>query len=271
MTGVRSRRNPDQILNDSLRNIQSLRHDRCRAGLSPHAPYSTTPRLLRRSAAAARKLDLLVATHVAESATEVEMFQHGRGEMFEWLERNERDMSDCNGVSPVQHLARQRLLGSHLLAVHLNYLAPGDARLLAKKNVSVVHCPRSHNYFKHQPFPYRPLANAGVNICLGTDSLATVRLPRRGQPELNLFREMQAFANQHLTVPEHKIVRLATLNAARALGMAGQIGELNRNAFADLIALPFTRKRSEIHEAVIYFSGHLTASMIGGEWTIAPN
>ena len=255
MTGVRSRRNPDQILNDSLRNIQSLRHDRCLAGLSPHAPYSTTPRLLRRSAAAARKLDLLVATHVAESATEVEMFQHRRGEMFEWLERNERDMSDCNGVSPVQHLARQRLLGSHLLAVHLNYLAPGDARLLAKKNVSVVHCPRSHDYFKHQQFPYRPLANAGVNVCLGTDSLATVRIPRRGQPELNLFREMQAFANQHLTVPEHKIVRLATLNAARALGMAGQIGELNRNAFADLIALPFTRKRSEIHEAVIYFSG----------------
>jgi len=271
MTGVRSRRNPDHILNDALRKVQSLRHDRCTAGLSPHAPYSTTPRLLRRSAAAARKRKLLVATHVAESATEVEMFQHGRGEMFEWLERNERDMSDCAGLSPVQHLARQRLLGPHLLAVHLNYLAPGDARLLAQKHVSVVHCPRSHDYFKHQPFPYRALANAGVNLCLGTDSLATVRTTRRSQPELNLFREMQAFANQHLTVPDHKIVRMATLNGARALGLSGQIGELNRNAFADLIALPFTRKRSEIHEAVIYFSGDLTASMIGGEWAIAPH
>jgi len=270
MTGVRSRRNPDQILNDSLRKIQSLKHNHCRAGLSPHAPYSTTTRLLRRSAAAARKHDLLIATHVAESATEVEMFQHGRGEMFAWLDRNERDMSDCGNVSPVQHLAQQRLLGPHLLGIHLNYLAPGDARLLAQKKVSVVHCPRSHDYFKHQAFPYRTLANAGVNICLGTDSLATVRLPRRGQPELNLFREMQAFANQHLTVPEHKIVRLATLNSARALGMAGQIGELNRNAFADLIALPFTRRRSEIHEAIIYFAGKLNASMIAGEWAITP-
>lgn len=270
MTGVRSRRNPDHILNETLRTVQSLRHGRCTAGLSPHAPYSTTPRLLRRSAAAARKRKLLVATHAAESATEFQMFQHGRGEMFEWLQRNQRDMSDCNGVSPVQHLARQRLLGPHLLAIHLNYLAPGDARLLAQKNVSVVHCPRSHDYFKHEPFPCRALANAGVNLCLGTDSLATVRTTRRARPELNLFREMQTFAHQHLSVPDHKIVRMATLNGARALGLAGQIGELNRNAFADLIALPFTRRRSEIYEAIIHFSGEVTASMIAGGWAIAP-
>ena len=270
MTGVRSRRNPDHILNDALRTIHSLRHPRCTAGLSPHAPYSTTARLLRRSAAAARKRKLRVATHIAESATEFEMFQRGCGEMHEWLQRNERDMSDCNGASPVQHLARQRLLGPHLLAIHLNYLAPGDARLLAQKNVSVVHCPRSHDYFKHEAFPYRALANAGVNICFGTDSLATVRTARRVQPELNLFREMQAFATQHLTVPDHKIIRMATTNGARALGQSGQIGELNQNALADVIALPFSGKRSQVHDAIIYFSGNVTASLIGGEWAIAP-
>ncbi len=271
MTGVRSRRNPDHILHESLRTVQSLRHGRGKAGLSPHAPYSTTPRLLRRSAAAARKRKVIVATHVAESAAEAEMFQHGSGEMFEWLQRNERDMSDCHGVSPVQHLARQRLLGSHLLAIHVNHLTPGDARLLARKKVNVVHCPRSHDYFQHAPFPYRALANAGVNICLGTDSLATVRTTRRVPPELNLFREMQAFAHEHLNVPDHKIVRMATVNGARALGQAGQLGELNRNAFADLIAIPFTRRRSEISEAIINFSGDVTASMIGGNWAIAPN
>lgn len=270
MTGVRSRRNPEHILNDALRTIQSLRHQRCTAGLSPHAPYSTTPRLLRRSAAAARKRKLCVATHVSESATEFEMFQRGGGEMHEWLQRNERDMSDCNGVSPVQHLARHRLLGPHLLAIHLNYLAPGDARLLAQKNASVVHCPRSHDYFKHAAFPYRALANAGVNICFGTDSLATVRTTRRIKPELNLFREMQAFATQHLTVPDHKIIRMATLNGAHALGQTGLIGELNRNAWGDVIALPFTGKRSTIHESIIYFSGNVIANMIGGAWAIPP-
>lgn len=270
MTGVHSRRNPDRILDETLRTIQSLRHERSRAGLSPHAPYSTTGRLLRRSAAAARKRKLCVTTHITESATEFEMFKHASGEMFAWLQRNERDMSDCGRGSPIQHLARQRLLGPHLLAVHVNYLASGDARLLAEKKVSVVHCPRSHDFFGHDDFPFRKLASAGVNICLGTDSLATVRITRRNKPELNLFREMQAFANHHLTVPEHKIVKMATMNAARALGLAGQIGEINIGAYADLIALRHTGRRSQIHEAVVHHTGNVTASMIGGEWAIAP-
>lgn len=271
MTGVRSRRNPDAILGDALRTITAHRHERCSPGLSPHAPYSTTPRLLRRCAAAARKRKLRIATHVAESATEFEMFQKAAGELFEWLSRNERDMSDCGEISPVQHLARQRLLGPHLLAVHVNYLASGDARLLARKKTSVVHCPRSHDYFRHSRFPYRKLATAGVNVCLGTDSLATMRLNRRSKPELNLFLEMQAFANQNPTVPTHKVVQMATQNGARALGLAGQLGELNRRAGADLIAVPFTGKRSEIHDALINFTGDVTASMIGGQWAVPPH
>ena len=81
------------------------------------------------------------------------MFMHGRGKMFDWLRRNGRDMSDCGLGSPVQHLERHGLLAKNLMAVHVNYLAPGDDTLLAKRKVSVVHCPRSHAYFKHQPFP----------------------------------------------------------------------------------------------------------------------
>ena len=103
-------------------------------------------------------------------------------------------MSDCGGVSPVRHLDRQRVLGAHLLAVHVNHLARGDAALLARQKVSVVHCPRSHDYFKHQEFPFRTLTQAGVNVCLGTDSLATVRKHPKHKLELSLFDEMRAFA-----------------------------------------------------------------------------
>ena len=175
MTGVKSRRKPEHILRDALDVISDLRSNRNSSGLSPHAPYSTTPALLRRSAVAARKNNLLVATHIAESATEFEMFKHARGEMFDWLKRNNRDMSDCGGVSPVQLLARHQSLTSRLLAIHVNQLARGDAALLAKSGASVVHCPRSHDFFSHAPFPFKTLLRAGVNICLGTDSLATVR------------------------------------------------------------------------------------------------
>jgi cytosine/adenosine deaminase-related metal-dependent hydrolase len=238
--------------------------------LSPHAPYSTPARLLRLTAAAARQRKLPVATHVAESETEFEMFRQARGEMFDWLKRNERDMNDCGGVSPVQHLARQRALGPHLLAVHVNHLARGDAALLAKQDVSVAHCPRSHEYFKHHEFPFRALTKAGVNVCLGTDSLATVRKHPPHQLELSLFHEMRTFASAQPHVSPATILQLVTLHGARALGLHGKIGELKRHAFADLIALPYSGKPSEACEAVVQHTGKVAASMIAGRWALAP-
>jgi cytosine/adenosine deaminase-related metal-dependent hydrolase len=270
MTGIRGRRHPDAILGEAAEKIDSLPRGRCSAGLSPHAPYSTLPRLLKRSGTAARRRRWRVATHVAESAAEFEMFHGARGEMFEWLERSKRDMSDCGGISPVQHLARTGLLGPNLLATHVNYLADGDAQLLARGKVSVVHCPRSHDYFDHEPFPRRTLAKAGVNICLGTDSLATVRKFPRRNLELNMFHEMRSFAASNPGVSPERIVRMATINGAQALGLRGTVGELGKNAFADLIALPFTGRAGESYEAVLQHTGTVAASMVDGTWAVSP-
>lgn len=270
MTGVKSRRDPELILREALARVDSLAHPRCSAALSPHAPYSTPPGLLRRTAAAARRRRFRVTTHVAESATEFEMFTRGHGEMFDWLQRNERNMADCGGVSPVQHLARQRALGPHLLAIHVNHLAAGDSRLLARSRTHVVHCPRSHDYFGHAPFPFTRLQRAGVNVCLGTDSLATVRKHPKRELRLDLFLEMRAFAAKHPEVPPPRILEMVTLNPARALGGLGEIGELTRHAQADLIALSFAGNLAEVEAAVVNHSGDVSASMIGGEWTLAP-
>ncbi len=268
MTGIRSRRDPEAILAEAVEKIVSLPNGRCAAGLSPHAGYSTTPLLMRRTASVARKRRWRVVTHVAESATEYEMFRHGRGEMFDWLRRSQRDMTDCDGASPVQHLARTGLLGRNLLATHVNYLAPGDVELLAERRVSVVHCPRSHDYFRHQSFPRRALAKAGVNLCLGTDSLATVRQRRHQPAELNLFEEMRAFAAGNPGVRPEQIVKMATIQGAQALGLEGKVGELRRNAFADLIALPFAGRTLECFSAVLHHAGPVAASMIDGHWAV---
>ncbi|MGD0351461.1 MAG: amidohydrolase family protein [Verrucomicrobiota bacterium] len=271
MTGIRARREPRAVLREAVEKIESLGHPRCRASLSPHAPYSTMPELLRLSAREARKNRWRITTHVAESAQEQEMFVHARGAMYHWLERNERDMSDCGLGSPVEHLARNRMLGANLLAVHANYLGRRDAVLLAERKVSVVHCPRSHFYFKHRPFPLGKLLKAGVNVCLGTDSLATVYKTPREKPELNLFGEMRALARAHPKLQPKKILQMATVNGAKALGLTGRIGELSKNAFADLIAIPFAGKRAEAFEAAVNFTGHVRASMIGGQWAIMPD
>jgi cytosine/adenosine deaminase-related metal-dependent hydrolase len=170
----------------------------------------------------------------------------------------------------VAHLARHRLLGANVLAIHVNCLARGDAMLLAKNKTSVVHCPRSHDYFRHPPFQRGRLAAAGVNVCLGTDSLATVRVTGRARPVLDMFAEMRAVANRHKDVSAEEILKMATINGAWAMGLAGKIGELAPGASADVIALPFAGKISDLPKAILAHTGGVCASLIEGRWAIPP-
>ncbi len=269
MTGIRAKRLPKDILRETMEQIEPLRHARNRAMLSPHAPYSTLPELLQLTARAAKRKKWLVSIHVAESIQEFEMFRSARGGMFQWMARNERDNRDCGLGSPVAHLARNRLLGENVLAIHVNCLARGDATLLAKNQTSVVHCPRSHEYFRHPTFERARLAKAGVNLCLGTDSLATTLKSGRKLPELDMFAEMQTLAKNDRDVSPAEILRMATVNGARALGLAGKAGELVPNAQADIIAVPASGK-AELWESVIAHTGPVSASLIDGRWAIPP-
>jgi cytosine/adenosine deaminase-related metal-dependent hydrolase len=270
MTGVRSRREPALVLQETVDKAASLPAGRGGAGLSPHAPYSTTAELLRRSAEAARARNWRLTIHVAESRDEFEMFTRGSGPMYDWLKRNQRDMSDCGRGSPVQHLAACGVLGENLIAVHANYLAPGDAELLARHGVSVVHCPRSHAFFKHEPFPWAELRRAGVNLCLGTDSLATVSSAAQQTLELSLFAEMRALAAAAPGLPEEAILRMATANGARALGLAEQLGAIAPGLAADFILIPFAGPPADVYDAAIHHQGPVTATMIGGQWASVP-
>ncbi|HXP60040.1 MAG TPA: amidohydrolase family protein [Dongiaceae bacterium] len=269
MIGI-GRRPAPAILEETVARMATLRGGPWRPGLSPHAPYSTIPDLLRLSAAAARRRRWRITTHVAESALEFDMFTRRRGEMFDWLRRNARDMSDCGHGSPVQHLQRCGMLHPNLLVVHANYLAPQDAALLGRAGVSVAHCPRSHFYFRHQPFPLRALRRKQVNVCLGTDSLASVCKSPRQALELNMFEEMRTLAERPAAPRPREILRMATLNGARALGLEGQVGEIAPHALADLIALPFSGRLAGVYDAILEHRGPVAASMIGGRWAIEP-
>jgi aminodeoxyfutalosine deaminase len=270
MTGVRSQRNAREILRETVEKIESFSHERSRASLSPHAPYSTSFELLQLSAKIARQKNLRLTTHVAESAEEFEMFALARGKMFDWMKRNQRDNSDCGIGSPVQHLERAGILNANFLAVHANYLAENDFALLGKRKASVVHCPRSHAYFRHEPFPLEKLSKAKVNICLGTDSLSTVNKNGKQKIELSMFEEMRVFARANPKISAGQILQMATLNGARALGLTGQAGELSGNAFADLIAIPFNGKVADICEAILHHASTISAGMVDGKWAIAP-
>lgn len=265
MTGVRSRLPGQKILDDAIARLQGLPRERGGVGLSPHAPYSTQPDLLAACAKASKADGWRVTTHVAESHAEFDMFMFRRGPMFDWL-NGQRNMSDCGMGSPIQHLAAHGLLSANLLAVHVNYLWNNDLHLLASRDVSVAHCPRSHTFFRHQRFPLGELTELGVNVCVGTDSLASVLVGREGPPVLSMQTELREMLKKDPGLPPRELLRYATQNPARALGLKGVIGELWTGAVADLAVIPGIVRPAEAEAAVIQHRGPVAATMIGGKW-----
>ncbi|MBM3901258.1 MAG: amidohydrolase family protein [Verrucomicrobia bacterium] len=269
MTGVRSGLDPASILDRALAALRNLEPGRAGLGLSPHAPYSTLPALIEGTARQARAAGIRTTTHVAESHAESEMFLYRRGPMFSWLEP-QRPMDDCGIGSPVQHLERHGLLGPDHIAVHANYLWDGDVERLARSGTHVVHCPTSHDYFGHQRFPLEPLRSAGVNLTLGTDSLASTRVIPGRRVTLSLLAEVREFLSKNSLVSPLEALAWITVHGARALGVDGRLGELSPGALADLIAIPHSGAVEDAVEAVVNHGGCVSASLIDGEWAIAP-
>ncbi|MBA4148797.1 MAG: amidohydrolase family protein [Verrucomicrobia bacterium] len=264
MTGVKSDRPACQILNEALQKLETLQvTGKNGAGLSPHALYSTKPDLLKVSAEAAAKRNLPTTMHVAESSEEFEMYSSRCGALFDWL-KTQRDMADCGNVTPIQQLVNSGLMDSQFLAVHVNYLGDGDAQLVAEKNCSVVHCPSSHAYFQHAPFPFEELTKAGVNVCLGTDSLASCKPVNGQKAELNMFLEMQRFAEKFPDASPDQIIRMATVNAAQALQKCGLIGEIAPEACADFVALPLSSSSTDVATAILNHRGSVSETWVAG-------
>ncbi len=270
MTGVKSGRKPRDIVRDALAKISLLCSDRCSAGLSPHALYSTTPELIQHSAQVGKRKKLRLTTHVAESDEEFEMYVSRNGPLFKWL-KPQRDMSDCGVKTPIEQLNHLGAFSENFLAVHVNYLGPNDAAILGKSGVSVVHCPRSHAYFKHRKFPLRQLLSAGVNVCLGTDSLVSVQKKRGRALALDMFAEMASLADAAPELSAEEIVRLATINGAKALGAEQTLGQLVERGLADLIAIPYRGSSTRTYDAIVSNTDGVAASMIDGQWAISPD
>lgn len=265
MTGVLSGMPPEQILEDCLKIIRAAAPDKGTYGLSPHAPYSTSLELLRTVAGHLKNHPAPVCMHIAESREEWEMFRFQRGELYDWL-AGRRDMSDLTGQSPVQHAYRAGLLNENLIAVHANCLDKADIELLAKNRVSVAHCPRSHASFQHAPFRWPELKRAGINVCLGTDSLASPPLPGGDEAALNMFEEMRLFSKNHPECSSSEILAMATVHGARALRLEGKVGEFRPDAWADGIVIPFDGRAEAAEDHVVHYRDPIPQVMVDGEW-----
>jgi aminodeoxyfutalosine deaminase len=215
-------------------------------GLAPHALFTASSDLFRACEDISRGDNILLTTHLAESREEMEMFRDASGPLYDFIKSIGRPMDDCGNETPLGLFVGApggRALPQWIVA-HLNELTETDFHLLeqSKSKFHVVHCPRSHNYFGHSPFAFDRLRSLGFNICLGTDSLAS-------NESLSLFAEMRAFRKEFPSVSGGEILKLATVNPARALRQENECGKICRGAHADLVAVP--SHGSDLFEEII--------------------
>jgi cytosine/adenosine deaminase-related metal-dependent hydrolase len=211
-------------------------------GLAPHALFTASKDLFRRCEQIAQNENILLTTHLAESREEMEMFRDASGPLYDFMKSIGRPIDDCGNGTPLGLFIGApgprtggrvgRALPDWIVA-HLNELSEEDFDLLETSNSKfhVVHCPRSHKYFGHSPFGFRRLRSLGFNICLGTDSLAS-------NESLSLFAEMRAFQKEFPSVSAEEILKLVTINPARALRQEKELGKICRGTHADLVAVP---------------------------------
>ncbi|HEX2110069.1 MAG TPA: amidohydrolase family protein [Gaiellaceae bacterium] len=247
---------------DELRaRVDAVLSERVRLGVSPHAPYSVGVDVYRQAYA----LGLPVATHVAESADELDYLARGEGPIAA--------VSDVvpPGTTPVRHLAAQGLLERRVVAAHCVKVDEEEIELLARHDVAVAHCPRSNALLGCGIAPVAELRAAGIRVGLGTDSPAST-------PSFDMFEEMRtaiyaarARGERPDALRAEDALELATLGAAGALGLADEVGSLAPGKRADLAVVSLSGSPYlpwEDPAAAIVFGGspeRVQLTLVGGE------
>ena len=206
---------------------------------TPHASYSLSPKIFY----AVTQQKGLSSIHVAESDEEFLLFKENRGPFYEFLSQRGAPPLTKN-ETPVRFLYRSRLLPKNILMVHANCLETDDLPILREREASVVHCPGSHRYFDHPRFLYGMLKEEGINIALGTDSLAS-------NSDLNMFKEMQYCLDSFAELTPRDVLQMATLCGAKALQMEKKIGTLEIGKEADIIGVKIQNPKADPYENVL--------------------
>ncbi|MDQ7783972.1 MAG: amidohydrolase family protein [Desulfomonilaceae bacterium] len=184
-----------------------------------HSTYLCSPETLRDAAALARELRTLLFCHVSETAPEVD------------------DVAHRYGRRPVEHLDALNILGEGFVAVHAVHLSDREKEMLVEAGVGVVHCPESNMKLAAGACDASGLSRRGVAMGIGTDGPAS-------NNNLDLFEEMRSASLMAKLVtrdPEaldaRTVLRMATIDGARVLGMDDRIGSLEPGKFADVIVI----------------------------------
>ena len=223
--------------------------------LSPHAPYSTSADIYRECVMS----NLPVCTHIAETKEELEFLSRGTGAFLDYLEAFGISTAEWSPpqLTPVQYMKMLGLLRKDSLLVHCNYLTDADMGLLTESGASVVFCPRSHHYFYHTDHPVAQLIEKGINVAIGTDSLAS-------NWSLSLLDELRFLARTQPYIRPETLLDMVTYNGAKVLGLA-QVGRLEKGWQADIIAVQIPNDGRPVIEQILDESSENLLTVVGGK------
>lgn len=211
------------------------------AGVTLHAPYSVLPQVRAQVYARARERGSRISLHMLESAAEREVFAHGTGHFAAFYQHIGVPMPDFGTDSPLTYLLRDSDPGQPILLVHTTEMQPAETEAFFAEYAQgyICLCPRSNQWI-HGTSPalaqYLPFAD---RICLGTDSLASndsLDVANEVFACLQLTQEQGIAVNESLI---HLLLKWATTNGARALGMEDRFGQFAPGTTPGLLAWPW--------------------------------
>jgi len=203
-------------------------------GLSPHAPHTLSDTFMKDLAAMAAAKNVPMSIHVAESRDEIDFVFDSSGKIAELLYPHvgwNDYIPSPRKTTPVAFLEKLGMLNGAPTAVHCVHVTPSDAKILKRHGVRVVICPRSNDKLDVGRAPVHLFKKLDIPVALGTDSLAS-------NDSLSMQDEMNYLLRNFPGVFTHgEVLRMATLGAADAIGLAHETGSLDKGKRADFLVM----------------------------------
>ena len=198
---------------------------RIRYCFAPRFAISCTRELLEKVGELARARGVMVHTHASENRTECELVQ------------------EETGLRNIAYLDHVGLSGRHVALAHCVHLSVDEIETLKTTGTNVVHCPSSNLKLGSGIAPVAKLLEEGISVSLGADGAAC-------NNRLDMFTEMRTAAllqkvlHGPEVLPARRVLRMATIDGARALGLDLEIGSIETGKKADVSVVRLDRLHS---------------------------
>jgi aminodeoxyfutalosine deaminase len=239
--------------------LRPLKGPRTHLGLSAHAPYTVPPQDVQAVSQLAAALDLPWQLHFAETPEEIAFLGGDPSGIAPFIRAAQAEANfPDRAFTPGEWLEHWTRDGRPGALIHGNYLDEPAIEAVRAAGHTVVYCPLAHRYFGHSPHPWRELRAAGLSVAIGTDSAAS-------GATLSVLDELRLLHRLAPDFPTPELLKMGTLAAAAALGLAENVGSLAPGKAADFCAYVCPQRTRAPLDFLLSSDDQPVAVWVGGE------